>query len=99
MVCPGEAANPYGTRHSPRDYSGRISVVEQERRSTERRRTGSIDFENGAGPSLNRPARLRRHPASASSAGSGFGAAHSLPHLMHLRYSPRALVDFISAPT
>ena len=44
-------------------------------------------------------------PASASASaltGSGssvFGASHSLPHLRHFRKSPRALVNFISAPT
>jgi len=45
------------------------------------------------------------HPASASAAaltGSGssvVGASHSLPHLRHFRKSPRAFVNFISAPT
>lgn len=37
--------------------------------------------------------------ASASADSSVFGASHSLPHLRHLRKSPRALVNFISAPT
>jgi hypothetical protein len=37
------------------------------------------------------------HPASACS--SVGATSHSLPHLMHLRYSPRALVNFISAPS
>src|SRR5215472_15694887 len=50
--------------------------------------------------------RSRRHlggqPASASAlsgCSSVLGASHSLPHLRHLRKSPRVLLNFISAPT
>src|SRR6185437_3378644 len=38
------------------------------------------------------------YPATAAGSGSG-ATSHSLPHLRHFRKSPRALVDFISAPT
>lgn len=42
------------------------------------------------------------YPANAGSAAAGssfVGASHSFPHLRHFRKSPRALVNFISAPT
>src|SRR6185369_7098116 len=58
-------------------------------------------FSLGAGgPSLRSGRQVGAYPATASSTGSSvFGASHSLPHLRHLRKSPRALVNFISAPT
>ena len=51
-------------------------------------------------PSSSRTRSARPYPASASSpaGSSAFGASHSLPHFKHFLKSPRALVNFISAP-
>jgi hypothetical protein len=47
---------------------------------------------------IDREAMADGYPASASVESSFCGTSHSLPHLRHLRYSPRALVNFTSAP-
>src|SRR5688572_8316394 len=61
---------------------------------------------NEGAPSRETPCGLckpwvRTYPASAAapSVTGSSGASHSLPHLRHFRKFPRALVNFISAPT
>jgi hypothetical protein len=75
------------------------------RRNRRRPRSGSV-FSGGfsvspptAQTTEAQTAEANQTANASSGVSSGLGASHSLPHLRHFRKSPRALVNFISAPT